>query len=208
MVSCTVDGQASAPEDLTSKSVTAADFPAGASKVPTPAVAGAVADITGRPLRGTVQPPGCTPKAVQDAVVWVGPDPASSAATFSTAVVHADEPLSALVDQAARCKSYVSGASPTASTQWTVVVDPAPAVGYGASGASVTRTGVTGGISAGSVTIPMPNSTTTRTVTRLAQRDGTRVYVEYRWHTDTPMSAAVRNDLDELFTKAVRAAFG
>lgn len=208
VVSCTVDGQASAPEDLTAKSVSAADFPAGASRVPPPAVPGAMADITGRPLHGTLEPAGCTPKPVEDAVVWVGMDPGTQDATFSSAVAHAGSPLQQLTAQAARCTSYTSGAMPTASTRWTSTLGAAPSVPSGVTGATIERTGITGGISAGSVTVPMPNSMTTRTRTLLAQRDATRVYVEYRWHSAAPLPATQRQQLDTLFARAVAAAFG
>ena len=89
MAGCSVDGQASAgPEDLAGRAVSPADFPAGsASPVPAPAVPAALADLTGRPLHGSVAPMDCTPTAVPAAggSVLVGPSPTNSSATFTSA---------------------------------------------------------------------------------------------------------------------------
>ncbi|MFW0797367.1 hypothetical protein AAFP30_26415 [Gordonia sp. CPCC 205515] len=203
MACTTVDGNAVAgSSDLSAKSVAADVFPAGATRVPTPAVPGALADITGRPLHGTVTPADCTPPAVPSAgaVVFVGPDPATSTATFTTAVVHADQSLDDVVNQARRCPRFVSGASPTASSLVTTDVLPAPKV------AGSVRTGawqrqVTTGATGSSAMV-------TATKLLMAQRNGVRVLVEYRQQGSDPISSAASGQLNALFGNAVEAAFG
>ncbi|AZG44173.1 hypothetical protein [Gordonia insulae] len=200
---CTVDGQASAGAvDLSPRAVPSTDFPGGsASRVPPPAVPGALADLTGRPLHGSVIPAQCTPAAVSadGAAVLVGPDPAASTATFTEAIVHADVPLDEVTALARRCPRTASGSSPTAMSAVITEVLPAPRRSGVATGAE-RRQLTTGGTGSSAIT--------TSTTTLLAQRDGVRVIVEYRHQGAAPMSAQAGARLDALFSRAVDAAFG
>ncbi|MGV9713408.1 hypothetical protein ACWDTI_22420 [Gordonia sp. NPDC003424] len=203
-MACTVDGQAVAGSaDLTARSVTADDFPAGATRVPTPAVPDALADLTGHPLHGGVTPADCTPPAVSatGAVLYVGPDPATSTATFSTAVVHVSAALSGVIDQARRCPRYITGSAPTAASLVTTDVPAAPAsTAPGVRTGALHRQSTTGATGSSAMVTTMD--------TLLAQKDGVRVLVEYRHQGNTPMSAAASGQLRSLFDKAVHAAFG
>ncbi|GAB88298.1 hypothetical protein [Gordonia rhizosphera] len=205
VLGCTVDGEAVAGSpDLSSKSVSPDDFPGGsATQVPTAAVPAALADLTGHPLHGTVVPPDCLPAAVSadGAVVLVGADPATSTATFTSAVVDSSQTLRELTDQARRCPRYVVGSAPTAFSTVTTEVRDAPQQPR-VSTAALTRLIATGGLdTSGS------SSLSTSTTTLLAQRNDLRVIVEYRHQGAGPMSATATEQLDELFDKAVEAAF-
>lgn len=204
---CGVDGEATAAADLTSRAVDASDFPGGpASRVPTPAVRDALADLTGRPTRGNVLPPECTPAAVSadGAVVLVriaqGGGSGGSAA-YTSALVHADHDLRSVLDKARRCPATTSGTVPTAMSlvRTEVLQRPATPV-LGVSTGSLRRLVTTGG--------PGPSALTTTTALRMAQKDGVRVLVEFRHPGDRPESPAELARLNTLFDKAIRAAFG
>lgn len=200
-MACTVDGKAVAgSSDLSSRSVTADAFPAGASRVPGPAVTGALADLTGHPLNGGVTPADCAPPAVTSdgAVVYVGPDPTTSTATYSTAVVHARGSLGQVTDQARRCPRYVTGSSLAASTLVTTDVLDKP-------DAPVASAGVRRGLATGGGT--GSSAVNTQITTLFAQKDNIRVIVEYRHQGDAPMSTQAAQRLHVLFGKAVAAAF-
>lgn len=87
------------------------------------------------------------------------------------------------------------GASSTVTTE----VPPAPPARDGVDTATIRRTIVTGG-----GTAPV----TTSSLALIGERDGVRVYAEYRWPAAGPVPAEDSAALDELFTKAVSAAFG
>lgn len=202
-VGCSVDGEATAggSADLSARAVAPSDFPgATATRLPAPAVPGALADLTGRPLHGTVTPPDCTSRGVPSdgAVVLVGPDPATSTATFTAAVVHADVPLDQVTGLARRCPRTITGSAPTAVTITSTEVLPAPQRS-GLSTAALRRTLATGGSAS-----PLVTGTTSV----IAQRDGIRVIVEYRHQGAGRMSADAGASLDALFDSAVEAAFG
>lgn len=203
MACTTVDGHAvEGSADLGAKSVSADAFPAGASRVPTPAVPGALADLTGHPLHGTVTPGDCTPPSVSSAgaVVYVGPDPATSTATFTTAVVHTDQSLTDVLAQARRCPRFVSGTTPTASSLVTTDVLPAPEIAGSASTGAWQRQSTTGATGSAAMV--------TGTRMLMAQRHGVRVLVEYRHRGTGPISATASGQLDALFGNAVQSAFG
>ncbi|UVF77752.1 hypothetical protein [Gordonia mangrovi] len=202
-VGCSVDGEATAggSADLSARSVAPVDFPAdSATRLPAPAVPGALADLTGRPLHGSVTPPDCTPRGVSadGAVVLVGPDPATSTATFTSAVAYADRPLDQVTGLARRCPRTITGSAPTAVTIVMTEVLPAPQRS-GLATAALRRTMTTGGSES-----PLVTGTTSV----MAQRDGVRVIVEYRHQGADPMSADAGASLNALFDSAVAAAFG
>ncbi|MCF3937554.1 hypothetical protein [Gordonia tangerina] len=200
---CSVDGQATAggSEDLTARSLAPADFPDHtATRLPAPAVPAALADLSGRPLHGSVTPAECTPRLISPdgAVVIVGPDPATSTATFTSAVVHVDDSLDQVTGLARRCPRTVTGSAPTAVTVVTTEVLPAPNRS-GNQTAALRRTMTTGGAES-----PLITGTTGL----MAQQDGIRVIVEYRHQGADEMSAEAGASLDALFDSAITAAFG
>ncbi|MFW0784802.1 hypothetical protein AAFP35_09785 [Gordonia sp. CPCC 206044] len=205
VLGCTVDGEATAGSpDLSSRSLTAADFPDGAaSRVPATAVADALADLTGHRMHGDVVPPDCMPYAVsaEGAAVMVGPDPRTSTATFTSAVVRAGRGLSDVASQARRCPRYLAGSAPTAVSTVTTRVVPAPTQ------RGITTTGLQRDIATGGVEAAGSSSTTTGTTTLMAQRNGVRVITEYRHQGGGAPSATTRKQLDALFDKAVDRAF-
>ncbi|MGC4963767.1 hypothetical protein [Gordonia sp. DT101] len=200
---CTVDGQGVAgAADLSGDSVAASDFPGGsASRVPAPAVPAALADITGRPLHGSVTPPQCTPAGLPSdgAAVLVGSDPDDSTATFTSAVTRAGKSLADVTTQARNCPRVLSGSAPTATSLVTVQVLQAPKA------QSVDTAGLRRQIATGNVG---SSALTTGTTALMAQRRGVRVTVEYRHQGAEPMSARESDQLAALFDKAVDAAFG
>lgn len=200
---CSVDGQATAGAgDLAEKSVSPRAFPGGtASRVPAPAVPAALADLTGRPMHGSVAPPECTPVAVSSdgAVVLVGPSPTIPTATFTSAVAHAGDTVDDVTELAGRCPHTTSGSAPTAESAVTTEVVPAPGRDAVQTGA-IRRTISTGGPGAA----PMITSTTTL----MAQREDVRVLVDYRQQGGEAMSPEAGAQLDALFDAAVDAAFG
>ncbi len=203
---CSIAGDAqSANPDLSSRSVLASDFPGGpASPIPPQAVANALADVTGSPAPGQgasteVSPADCAPAPVSadGAVAFLGPGTAERS-TLTTVVAHVDTPLAEVVQRAERCPELTTttfGASSTVTTE----VLPAPPARDGVETATIRRTIVTGG-----GTAPV----TTSSLALTGQRDGVRVYAEYRWPAAGPVPAEDAAALDELFTKAVSAAFG
>lgn len=200
---CSVDGQATAGAgDLAENAVSPSAFPAGtATRVPAPAVPGALADLIGRPLNGSVSPADCTPVALPSdgAVVLVGPSPTTPTATFTSAVAHAANSVDDVTELAGRCPHTTSGSVPTAASAVSTEVVPAPGRDSVQTGA-IERTITTGGPGAP----PMITSTTTL----MAQREGVRVLVEYRRQGGGAMTPETGAQLDALFDDAVDAAFG
>ncbi|WP_040510524.1 hypothetical protein [Gordonia soli] len=201
---CSVNGDPVGDEsDLTARAVAASSFPSGpATRVPTPAVKDALADITGRPLRGDVSPAGCTPGAMrtESATVLVGASPqAGGVGTLTSAVVGTDESLADLTATARRCPVVTLGAGGGATTRVSTEVAPAPPTVDGVETTALRRSLQTGGDAAPLVT----------TVTLLiAQRDDVRVYVEERHQGAAPLTEEAGAALDRLFTASVSAAFG
>lgn len=203
---CSIQGDAqSSNPDLSSRSVAASDFPGGpASPIPPQAVANALADVTGGPAPGQgsnteVSPAECAPSPVSadGAVALLGPGTAERS-TLTTVVAHVDTSLAEVVDRAEKCPELTTttfGASSTVTTE----VLPAPPAPDGVATATIRRTIVTGG-----GTAPV----TTSSLALIGERDGVRVYAEYRWPAAGPVPAEDSAALDELFTKAVSAAFG
>lgn len=202
---CTIDGSPSARDaDLAPRSVSADAFPDRvAGRVPTPAIEGAIADITGAPLgAGKVTPADCTPPTVSPdgAVAFVGHIDGGSA-SLSTLIAYAANPLTELTDTVSRCGEYRTGDERTATSTTRTELLPPPPARDGVETAAIARTSTTGGASA-----PLVTSITTL----IAQRDGVRVYVEYRGRaaqTPAPMTAESGALLDELFTAAVSTAW-
>ncbi|WP_308192431.1 hypothetical protein [Gordonia sp. 'Campus'] len=200
---CAVSGDpvASSP-DMSTLSVKAQDFPAGASPIPPSAVANALADVTGAPMPAQtnteVSPPECTPAAVSadGAVAFLGPGPGERA-TLTTIVAGVDAPLDELVEQAKRCPTITTSTYGASSTITTEVLPPSAVLGE-VDTATIRRTIVTGG--------GVPS--TTSTLALVGQHDDVRVYAEYRWPAAGPVSPEAAGALDELFTKATAAAFG
>ncbi|MEO9328658.1 hypothetical protein [Gordonia aurantiaca] len=202
---CSVIGDAQpADADLSSRSVQASDFPSGSgSRIPPQAVENALADITGAAVAAQADdtgfdPADCAPASVpaDGAVAFLGHGSVDRS-TLTTVVAHVDTPLSEVVDQARRCADFTRttfGASSTVTTE----VLPAPPAPDGVETATIERTIVTGGGA----------PVTTSTLTLIGERDGIRVYAEYRWPGDAPVSPEDSAALDELFTKALAAAFG
>ncbi|MEE4022852.1 hypothetical protein V1Y59_07165 [Gordonia sp. PKS22-38] len=198
-----MDGEATSGgrQDLSPLAVAPADFPAGtATRLPAPAVPAALADLTGRPLHGSVDPADCTPHEVpaDGAAILVGPDPATSTATFTAAVVHVDDRLAEVTELAGRCPRTTTGAAPTATSTVLTEVMPAPDRG------SVDTSALRRRLTTGGGEAPLITATTTL----LAQQDGIRVIVEYRQQGAGPMTAETGAELDALFDRAVTAAFG
>ncbi|SDU35519.1 hypothetical protein SAMN04488548_134686 [Gordonia westfalica] len=202
---CSVGGDAQPSNpDLSSRSVSASDFPTPASPIPPQAVANALADITGSPSPGQgsnteISPSECAPPPVSadGAVAFLGPGTAERS-TLTTVVAHVDTPLAEVVRRAEKCPELTTttfGASSTVTTE----VLPAPPARDGVETATIRRTILTGG-----GTVP----TTTSSLSLIGERDGVRVYAEYRWPAAGPVPAEDSAALDELFTKAVSAAFG
>ncbi|TYQ11281.1 UNVERIFIED_ORG: hypothetical protein L601_001800000420 [Gordonia westfalica J30] len=203
---CSIVGDAEpADPDLSSRSVAASDFPGGpASPIPPQAVGNALADVTGGPAPGQkenteVSPPECAPAPVSadGAVAFLGPGTAERS-TLTTVVAHVDTPLTDVVKRAEKCPELTTttfGASSTVTTE----VLPAPPARDGVDTATIRRTIVTGG-----GTAPV----TTSSLALIGERDGVRVYAEYRWPAAGPVPVEDSAALDELFAKAVSAAFG
>lgn len=183
--------------------MTAADFPGGAaSEIPASAVANALADVTGAPMPGQmgteVSPPDCAPAPVpaDGAVAFLGPGPGERS-TLTSVVANVDTPLTDVIDLAERCPQTTTttyGASSTISTE----VLPPPPAPDGVDTATIRRTMVTGG----------GVESTTSALTLLGERDGVRVYTEYRWPAAGPVPPDASAVLDALFGKAIAAAFG
>lgn len=204
---CSVDGEATAAADLTGRAVAAADFPGGsASRVPAPAVTDALADLAGLPTGGSVLPPDCTPPklSADGAVVLVridgGGGPGGSTA-YTSALVHSRGSLSSVLDRGRRCPLTTAGTVPTAMSlvRTEVLAQPhsdVPGVRTGA----IRRLVTTGG--------PGPSALTTTTVLRMAQKDGVRALVEFRHPGDRRETPSERARLNDLYGKAIRAAFG
>lgn len=200
LAACSTDGQPTAGmPDLAGRAVAAQDFPAGtASRVPDPAVAGALADITG--ASRTALPERCAPPPViaGGAVVQVGPG-GQDRTTYTAAVAYAGEhTLDELRAQLDGCTTWTTGTA-TAATTVRAEVLPAPPAPDGVSTLALRRTMETGGTQ---------NALITSTVTLIGERDGIRVYVEYRWPSSGPLPPAAGTALDGLFDKAIAAAFG
>lgn len=201
---CSVAGEpAASSPDLSARSVTAEDFPEGAaSRIPSSAVANALADVTGAPMPGQtgtrVSPPDCAPAPVSadGAVAFLGPGPGERS-TLTTVVAGVDSPLEDVVDLAERCPQTTTTTFGASSTITTEVLPPPPGMD-GVETAAIRRTIVTGGGA------PM----TTSALTLLGERDGVRVYAEYRWPTAGPVPADAAAALDALFVEANAAAFG
>ncbi|WP_244176374.1 hypothetical protein [Gordonia lacunae] len=201
---CSVAGEPEpSGQDLSSRSVTAADFPDGAaSPIPTTAVANALADVTGAPMSGQagteVSPPDCAPAPVSadGAVAYLGPGPGERS-TLTTVVAGVDSTLDDVVELAQRCRQTTTTTFGASSTVTTEVLPPPPGPD-GVQTATIRRTIVTGG------GVP----TTTSALTLLGERDGVRVYTEYRWPAAGPVPPEAAAVLDALFVKANAAAFG
>ncbi|MCG7634733.1 hypothetical protein MHN80_20675 [Gordonia McavH-238-E] len=201
---CSVAGEpAPSGPDLSARSVSAADFPGGAaSEIPASAVANALADVTGAPMPGQtgteVSPPDCAPATVaaDGAVAYLGPGPGERS-TLTTVVAGVDTTLDDVVDLAQRCGQTTTTTFGASSTVTTEVLPPPPALD-GVDTATIRRTIVTGG------GVP----TTTSALTLLGERDGVRVYTEYRWPAAGPVAPEAAAALDALFVKANAAAFG
>ncbi|WP_376739982.1 hypothetical protein [Gordonia paraffinivorans] len=203
---CSVSGDAQPSNaDLSSRSVSASDFPSGsADRIPPPAVGNALADVTGAAVPGQAKdtsfdPADCAPEPVSadGAVAFLGYGTVDRS-TLTTVVAHVTAPLAEVVDRARRCPEFTRttfGASSTVTTE----VLPAPPAPDGVATATLRRTIVTGGEAA---------PVTTSTLTLLGERDDVRVYAEYRWPGDSPVAPEDSAALDELFTKALAAAFG
>ncbi|MFE0747368.1 hypothetical protein [Gordonia sp. NPDC058843] len=201
---CSISGEpAASSPDLSARSVTAADFPAGAaSRIPPPAVANALADVTGAPMPGQaateVSPPDCAPVPVsaEGAVAFLGPGPGERS-TLTSIVAGVDTPLDDVVGLAERCPQTTTTTYGASSTITTEVLPPPPAPD-GVDTATIRRTTVTGGGVA----------STTSALSLLGERDGVRVYTEYRWPAAGSVPQEASAALDELFVKAIAAAFG
>ena len=214
---CTQSGSAVAvPGDLTSRAVTAEEFPNGrATRVPPQGVAPALDDLLGS---GTpVTPADCAVQRVPadgavlfQAFVSGGTADAGSSgsaapgagaggttASFTSAVVRADQPLDAELERAHRCPRVTTGAVPAMSEVRSEVLD-APDAPSGVTTGAVRRIAETGPTAA-----PLPVAMETL----MAQRGDTRVYVQYRT-PGTAIGAQAREQLGELFDRAVAAAFG
>ncbi|MBD0861382.1 hypothetical protein IA539_09160 [Gordonia sp. zg691] len=205
MTACAVGGDPSpSSPDLSSRSVAASDFPAGqASSIPPQAIANALADITGSGVPGRTQgtevaPAECAPAPVpaDGAVAFLGPG-AGERSTLTTVVANVDTSLDDVVGLAQRCPQITTSTFGATSTVTTEVL-PAPQAPDGVATATIRRTIVTGG----------PAPLTTSSLALLGERGGVRVYTEYRWPAAGPVPADDAAALDELFTKAVSAAFG
>lgn len=202
VASCSVDGDATQnTADLSSRSVTAADFPvSGATRVPQNSVAYAIGDLIGRPANSPYDPPECQPAAVgsDGAVVYLGIVEADRA-SFTSAVVGVDDALSTVVDQARACPRATTGNATTATSKVQTRVSDAPEHPAGVDTAAVLRTVETGGDQA-----PL----LTRTMTYIGQQGTVRVYCQYRWPSAGDISSEAKGQLGALFEKALRAAFG
>ena len=202
VAACSVDGDAvQNTDDLSSRSVTAADFPVqGATRVPQNSVAYAIGDLIGRPADSPYDPPQCQPAAVQSdgAVVYLGIVQADRA-SFTSAVVGVDDSLSTVVDKVRACPRAKTGNATTAtSTVQSRVVD-APEHPAGVDTAAILSTVETGGDQA-----PL----LTRTMTYIGQKQKVRVYCQYRWPSAGDISEQASGQLASLFDKALKAAFG
>ena len=202
VASCSVDGDATQnTADLSSRSVTAADFPvSGATRVPQNSVAYAIGDLIGRPANSPYDPPECQPAAVgsDGAVVYLGIVEADRA-SFTSAVVGVDDALSTVVDQARACPRATTGNATTATSKVQTRVSDAPEHPAGVDTAAVLRTVETGGDQA-----PL----LTRTMTYIGQQGTVRVYCQYRWPSAGDISSEAKGQLGALFEKVLRAAFG
>ncbi|WP_439032741.1 hypothetical protein [Gordonia terrae] len=200
---CEVSGDpAPSSRDLSARSVQAPDFPAGASPIPTPAVANALADVTGAPMPSQtstqVSPPECTPATVSadGAVAYLGPGPGERS-TLTTIVAGVDTPLGEVVEHAERCPTITTSTYGASSTITTEVLPPFSVLDE-IDTATIRRTIVTGG--------GVPS--TTSTLVLVGQQGDVRVYAEYRWPAAGPVPPDAAGVLDELFVKATAAAFG
>ncbi|GAA4740534.1 hypothetical protein GCM10023217_05790 [Gordonia alkaliphila] len=192
---CSVSGSAEPAPDYTPLMVPADSFPAGpATPVPAPQVAGAVSDITLRPSTGDVNPPECTPAAVDTAtaVVLVGPGPAQSS-TLTEMVVRSPESLQALASAVRGCPEFRGG--PTGQQEIrSELTDELRADG------DVTTLALVR-------TLRSPGSDTVTTVAQwVAQRGDVRLVVQLRMlgtPSDTDNAATA-----DFFATAVAHAFG
>lgn len=202
MAACSVDGDPTQNStDLSSRSVTAADFPvSGATRVPQNSVAYAIGDLIGRPANSPYDPPTCQPAAVgsDGAVVYLGIVEADRA-SFTSAVVGVDTSLSSVVDQARACPRATTGSASTARSTVQTTVSDAPQHPAGIDTTAIQRTVETGGDQA-----PL----LTRTLTYIGQRGTVRVYCQYRWPSAGDVNPEASGRLDSLFDKALSAAFG
>ncbi|MEP9391429.1 hypothetical protein ABLE94_04095 [Gordonia sp. VNK1] len=197
---CTVTGHSVADSgDLSSSSVQADDFPVpGATRVPTPAVPFAVAGLAGTDP-AIASPSDCIPPRVDatGAVVWqVIVD--GGASSYTSAVTHADESVAADVARAERCPQTFSGDA-AAGTRITTTVLPAPPGPTGVDTAAIRRITGSG---------DDEHRVVTSSLTLIGQRDGVRVYAQYRNPGEDAIPADAAAGLDSLFTKALAAAFG
>ncbi|GAA1480570.1 hypothetical protein GCM10009624_10100 [Gordonia sinesedis] len=220
---CSLGGSAEAvPDDLSSRSVAADDFPVpGATRIPPPVVADALADLVGSGTQ--VAPPDCAPQhlpadgavmfqvLVDDATPTPPstptqppsnspstPAPATArAASFTSAVAHAPQALDAELDRVRRCPTVTTGAPP-ATSRLRSEIGTAPAGPRGVTTGAVRTVAETG---------PSAEPLAVVTETLMAQRDGVRVYAQYRT-PGTEIGDAARAQLTQLFGKAVDAAFG
>ncbi|MBT0567921.1 hypothetical protein [Williamsia sp. CHRR-6] len=174
------------------------DFPSSypAVRLSGAPAAEAMADVTGRPLAGQVDPETCLPQqvpsGVDDAVVLVGQSAAQANLTVIT--VRVSVALAELSAQVARCATYTVIDGPARSAVRMEALPPSPV----ASDATLAYRRTLRSSTA-------PSAPVQTMTTLVAQNADIRVYVEYRSVGSGPPDGAA---LDELFTAAVSRARG
>ena len=202
VAACTVGGEPTPVEapDLSGQAVDTGVFPAGATRVPAPALPGVIADVTGRPLHGEADPARCTPAAVSvdGAAASSGPAGTGTAATLTSLIVSVSESLDQAESLLHRCGTYRTGTAGVATSTIRTEILPPPTASAGVDTLALRRTTTTGG---------EINPLVTSTTTLIGQRDGARVYVEYRASGGAAMPADAGTALDALFQASVAAAW-
>lgn len=210
---CSVDG--TSHPDLSARLVGADAFPSGSTPtvVNGPALRSLLADVSGNPGSGTIDPPACTPRelSADDSAAITALEPTGSTmGTLTVVVTRVSDPLASVTKSLADCASWTrTNAAGASSKVRRGAISPQPkspissvaTVGI----ATVETTGGTGASAVGVVS-----------KTYLAQRDDVRVYAVHRGTATvyavnaepSAVGATSTPDLDTLFAAAVRRAFG
>ncbi|MGB6245587.1 hypothetical protein [Gordonia sp. (in: high G+C Gram-positive bacteria)] len=197
---CSVPGEAVRPVDLSAKAAPAAAFPYGPGQaIGSAQVAGLLADLTFRPLRGENDPADCTPAPVDTdtAQVRVGPG-GTAQGTLTAVVVRTAEPFDDFLGRLRRCPTFTLG-----GTVGTTVTTEVAAADAGAGTVEIERR-ITMGPPPATGGTPPPRTSVTEFV---AQRGNLRVYVQNRRAGDGALGAEEMTATRGLFDAARASAF-
>ena len=121
-----------------------------------------------------------------------------TAATLTSLIVSVSESLDQAESLLQRCGTYRTGTAGVATSTIRTEILPPPTASAGVDTLALRRTTTTGG---------EINPLVTSTTTLIGQRDGARVYVEYRASGGAAMPADAGTALDALFQASVAAAW-